>query len=47
MKNRKIDIVDVMVAVKNGELKAFVRNGFIILEDLKSGEAVRIGELND
>lgn len=45
MNNQKVDIIDVKVAVKNGELKAFVRNGFIMLEDLKSKEAVVIGEV--
>lgn len=42
---KKIDIVDVKANIKNGLLAVEVHNGFILLKDIKTGEAVVIGEL--
>ena len=42
---KKIDIVDVKSNIKNGLLAVEINNGFILLKDTKSGEAVIIGEL--
>ena len=39
-----IDIIDVMLAVHKGELKILVSNGFFLLQNVKSGEAVRLNE---
>ena len=44
MKN--IDIVDVKSRVKNGQLRSFVENGKIFLEDTVSGECVEIGTVS-
>ena len=41
---KKVDIIDVMLAVNNGELKVAVHNGFFTLEHTKSGERVRLNE---
>ena len=43
---KKIDIIDVMIAVHRGELKIVVNNGYFLLEDMKSGERVRLNEAN-
>ncbi len=40
-----IDVVAVKKAVKNGALTVKVINGNILLADVKSGEAAKIGEL--
>ena len=42
---KKLDIIDVMIAVKNGKLKAFIHNGFFLLEDTISGERVSLNEV--
>lgn len=42
---KKLDIIDVMIAVHKGELKVTTRYGYYILEDTKSGEAVRLNEV--
>lgn len=42
--SKGIDIVDVMLAVRKGELKILVSNGFFLLQNVKSGEAVRLNE---
>lgn len=42
---KKIDIIDVKTNIKNGLLAVEVHNGFILLKDVKSGEAVVIGEI--
>ena len=44
---KKVDIIDVMLAVHKGELKVFVKNGFFLLEDTKSGECVRLNEVRN
>lgn len=44
---KKIDIIDVMIAVNNGKLKVFVKNGFFMLEDTQSGECVRLNEVRN
>ncbi len=41
---KKIDLIDVMYAVHKGELKIIVHNGFFMMEDMKSGERVRLNE---
>ena len=41
---KKIDIIDVRTAVRNGELKVFILNGYLSLEDTKSGERVVLKE---
>lgn len=41
---KKVDIIDVMFAVYQGELKVVVHNGFFLLENTKSGERVRLNE---
>lgn len=38
-----LDIIDIKQAVKSNELIAYVSNGYIILKDTKTGEAVIIG----
>ena len=45
MKNKIIDPVDVKVAVKNGQLKSFVKNNIIYLQDVDSGDTVMIGKI--
>ena len=40
-----IDIVKVKQNIKHGLLAVDIHNGFILLKDVKSGEAVVIGEL--
>ena len=42
---KPIDIVQVKRCIKEGLLTAFVHNGYILLKDNKSGEAVVIGEV--
>lgn len=42
--SKKVDIIDVMIAVHRGELKVSMQNGFFLLEDMKSGERVRLNE---
>ena len=42
---KKIDIIDVKNNIKNGLLSVEIHNGFILLKDTKSGEAVVIGEI--
>ena len=44
MKNKIVDPVDVKVAVKNGQLKSFVKNNIIYLQDIDSGDTVMIGK---
>lgn len=39
---KKIDIIDVMIAVNKGYLKVDIFNGFYTLEDTRSGERVRL-----
>lgn len=41
---KKVDLIDVMFAVHNGDLKIVVHNGFFLLEHQKSGERVRLNE---
>lgn len=41
---KNVDIIDVMIAVHRGELKASVSNGYFMLENTKSGERVRLNE---
>lgn len=41
MKNN-VDLIYVMVAVNQGKLKCLVRNGYFLLEDIVSGERVRL-----
>jgi len=43
---KKVDIIDVMIAVHRGELKVSVSNGYFMLEDTKSGERVRLNEVD-
>ena len=43
---KKIDLIDVMLAVYKGELKIIEKNGFYLMEDMKSGERVRLNEAN-
>ena len=40
----KVDIIDVMIAVHTGELRVAIHNGFFMLENIKSGERVRLNE---
>lgn len=50
MKRRQIDIIDVMLAVRDGELKIIIQDGFFLMENTKSGERVRLNkvtEIND
>ena len=42
---KTIDIVQVKNNIKNGLLATEIHNGYILLKDVKSGEAVIIGEL--
>lgn len=42
---KKVDIIDVMIAVKSGKLKAFIQNGSFLLEDTISGERVALNEV--
>jgi hypothetical protein len=45
--SKKIDIVDVMLAVKNGELKVTTFRGYYILEHISSGECVRLNKVEE
>ena len=50
MKRKQIDIIDVMLAVRDGELKIIIQDGFFLMENTKSGERVRLNkvtEIND
>lgn len=40
-----VDIVQVKTAIRNDELMVTFHNGNILLKNLRSGEAVKIGEL--
>ena len=42
---KAIDIVKVKQNIKQGLLAVEIHNGFILLKDTKSGEAVVIGEV--
>lgn len=42
---KAIDIVKVKQNIKSGLLATEIHNGFILLKDVKSGEAVVIGEI--
>ena len=42
---KAIDIVQVKSNIKSGLLAVEIHNNFILLKDVKSGEAVVIGEL--
>lgn len=44
MDDRKIDIMDVKKAVKNGEIEAHYRDGVIYLKDTQTGKVVKVGE---
>ena len=44
---KKIDIVDVMLAVKNGELKVTTFRGYYMLEHIASGECVRLNKVEE
>ena len=44
---KKIDIVDVMLAVKNGELKVTTFRGYYMLENIASGECVRLNNVEE
>ena len=46
MKNKIVDIIDIMLAVHRGELKVLTQNGFFLIENTKSGERVRLNETN-
>ena len=41
---KKVDIIDVMLSVYKGELKIEIQNGYFLLENIKSGERVRLNE---
>lgn len=41
-----IDVMEIRKAIKQGELKTEIVRNNIILKDIKSGEAVKVGELN-
>ena len=43
---KKVDIIDVMIAVHRGELKVVIQNDFFLLEDMMSGERVRLNEVD-
>ena len=44
---KKIDIVDVMLAVKNGELRVTTFRGYYMLEHIASGERVRLNKVEE
>lgn len=44
---KKIDIVDVMLAVKIGELKVTTFRGYYMLEHVASGECVRLNKVEE
>ena len=44
---KAIDIVKVKQNIKHGLLAVEIHNGFILLKNVKSGEAVVIGELSE
>lgn len=41
---KKVDIMDVRSAIKRGELKVSMVQGILLLEDIRSGERVTLGE---
>ena len=45
MKSKIIDIIDIMLAVRNGELRIIIKNGFFMLENINSGERVKLNEV--
>ena len=45
MKRKQIDIIDVMLAVRDGELKIIIQDGFFLIENTKSGERVRLNKV--
>lgn len=45
MKSKIVDVIDIMLAVRNGELRVVVKNGFFMLENINSGERVKLNEV--
>lgn len=41
---KNVDIIDVMLAINKGDLRIVLQDGFLLLEDTKSGERVRLNE---
>lgn len=46
-KSKVIDVVDVKQQIRAGQLKAFIRNGNICLQDMQTTETVVIGNTSD
>ena len=44
---KPIDLWELKKQIKDGDIRAFVNNGRVYLEDVISGEAIMICELNE